>query len=285
MPGRPCSHGLLIEALWGSRPPKDPVLSLRSHISRLRIEVGLGNRLQALTGERLQQVPGAAAYRLEVGEGELDLHRFRQRAAWARELLARGEFDGAAPVLAAALGCWRDPPLANLPTSPVVNADAAGLLEEKRATEADYVDVMLALGRHQEVLADLRRATTIDPLAEGPAAQLMLALYRAGRKREALAAYSQTRGAMIQTLGTDPGPHLRDLYTHILADSPALAGPLQPAVTGSWRPGPAAPRRVVRRRPVAPGPATAVPPGGPHGKALAHCSRDGLEPLRSGRYV
>jgi DNA-binding SARP family transcriptional activator len=230
--GEPCSHGLLIDAVWGARTPKHPVLSLRSHISRLRTEVGLGSRLQA-TGREDAKTLDAAAYLLKVGDGELDLHRFRQRAARGRQLLARGELEAAAPALAAALGCWREPPLANLPSSPLIDAEAEALLEERRAAEADYVDVMLALGRHREVLADLRRTTTIDPLAEGPAGQLMLALDRAGRKTEALAAYSHTRGAVIQALGTDPSPYLEQLHLQILGDSPALAGPLWPAPAGA----------------------------------------------------
>jgi DNA-binding SARP family transcriptional activator len=86
--------------------------------------------------------------------------------------------------------------------------------------ETDYIDVMLALGGHQEVLAGLRRTTTIDPLAEGPAAQLMLALYRAGRKTEALEAFSRARGAMIQAFGTDLSPRLDALHIQILGDSP-----------------------------------------------------------------
>jgi hypothetical protein len=65
----------------------------------------------------------------------------------------------------AALGSWREPPLAHLPSSPLI---AAALLEERRAVETDYIDAMLALGGHQEVLAGLRRTTTVDLLAEGP---------------------------------------------------------------------------------------------------------------------
>ena len=80
---------------------------------------------------------------------------------------------------------------------------AAALLEERRRVEADYVNVMLALGRPQEVLASLKRTTTIDPLAEDPAAHFMRALYLAGRKPEALEAFSRCRGAMIQAFGTD----------------------------------------------------------------------------------
>ena len=238
--GRPCSHDVLIEALWGSRPPKEPVISLRSHISRLRIEVGLESRLKALTGERIKTLPGAAAYQLQVADEELDLLRFRKRSDRGRQLLASGDLDAAAPALGAAVGCWREPPLQNLPSTPRIDADAAALLEERRRVEADYVNVMLALGRPQEVLAGLRRTTTIDPLAEGPAAQFIRALYQAGRKNEALEAYSRSRSAMIQAFGTNPSPCLDALRIQILRDSPALTDSRWPGSPGLTRGRPAA---------------------------------------------
>src|ERR1035441_4645687 len=61
--GRPCSHALLIDALWGaSRPPRDPVGTLLSHISRIRSELGVGERLQTLNG----------AYQINPAPRELD---------------------------------------------------------------------------------------------------------------------------------------------------------------------------------------------------------------------
>jgi DNA-binding SARP family transcriptional activator len=252
--GQPCSHDVLIEALWGARPPKEPVLSLRSHISLLRREVGLGNRLKALNGEHVKAPSDSAAYQLRVSEEELDLLRFRQRSARGRQLLASGDLEAAAPDLGAAVGCWREPPLQNLPSSPRIDADAAALLEERHRVEADYVDVMLALGRPQEVLASLKRTTTIDPLAEDPAAQFMRALYQAGRKNEALEAFSRARGAMIQAFGTDPSPRLDSLRVQILHDSPTLTDPLRPAAPALTRGGPAT---LVRTPP--PGPARHIP--------------------------
>jgi DNA-binding SARP family transcriptional activator len=242
--GQPCSHDVLIEALWGASLPKEPVSSLRCHVSRLRKEVGLDSRLRAFNGGHGRTHSAAAAYQLEVGDEELDLLRFRKRSVRGRQLLASGDLEAAAPALGAAVGCWREPPLQNLPSSPQIDADAEALLEERRRVEADYVDVMLALGRPQEVLADLRRTTTIDPLAEGPAAQLVRALYQAGRKNEALEAFSRSRGAMIQAFGTEPSPRLDSLRVQILHDSPTLTDPLRPAAPALARGGPAT---LVRR--------------------------------------
>jgi len=213
--GRPCSHAKLVDALWGEAPPKNPVSALVSHISRIRRLLDSAGRLQTLRG----------AYRMDPGPGELDLYRFRRHRSRAQQVLGLGDPEGAATLLAAALDCWRDPPLADVPSTPEIDADVAQLTEQRRATETELMDLMLALGRHQQVVADLHRIVTADPLAERSWAQLMLALYRSGRKGEALAAYSKARAAMISMLGTEPARELQTLLAQILSDSENLAAP------------------------------------------------------------
>ena len=58
------------------------------------------------------------------------------------------------------------------------------------------------------------------PLREGLWSSLVTALYRAGRQAEALAAYSRVRTLLVDELGVEPGPALRDLETQILRQSP-----------------------------------------------------------------
>lgn len=210
--GRPCSHAKLIDALWGDSPPKEPVGALLSHISRIRRHVSTGERLQTLRG----------SYQMDPGPDELDLYRFHRLRSGAQEALRRRDSERAAALLAAALDCWRDPPLADLPSAPGIDADVAQLVEERRSAETDLIDLMLALGHHQQVVASLYRSVTADPLAERSWAQLMIALYRSGRKGEALAAYSNARAAMIRMMGAEPAQELRDLLEQILSDSDEL---------------------------------------------------------------
>jgi DNA-binding SARP family transcriptional activator len=217
--GQPCSHGKLIDALWGDSPPKDPVRTLLSHMSRIRRHADVRKRLQTLRG----------AYRIEPGPDELDLHRFHRLRSRARGKLAQGDPEQAAALLAAALECWRDPPLADLPSTPEIDADVAKLLEQRRSTETEFIGLMLALGHHQQVVADLQRIVTADPLAEHSWAQLMIALCRNGRKGEALAAYSKARAALIRSLGTEPGQELQELLGEILSDSDRLRAPARTA--------------------------------------------------------
>ena len=101
----------------------------------------------------------------------------------------------------------------------------------------------LALGRHSELIGELKALCREHPLRERPWELLMLALYRAGRQAEALRAYGEARDCLVDQLGIDPGPALRELEGRILAHDPSLAaaGPAglgavpPPSATGNLR--------------------------------------------------
>ena len=60
---------------------------------------------------------------------------------------------------------------------------------------------------------------------------LMLALYRSGRQTEALDLYRESRQALAQELGLEPGRPLQDLEQAILRQDPALdRGPRRPGL-------------------------------------------------------
>ena len=82
--------------------------------------------------------------------------------------------------------------------------------------------------------------TLQHPFRERLWGQLMLALYRAGRQAEALEAYQRARRVLVDELGIEPGPELRELERAILAQDVRVAGP-------AARPRPR--RRRCRRRP------------------------------------
>src|SRR5262249_33208607 len=81
----------------------------------------------------------------------------------------------------------------------------------------------LTLGRHVELVGELKALINAHPLRERPRGQLMLALYRSGRQAEALETYREARRTLVGELGIEPGPALHELGQAILRQDPALA--------------------------------------------------------------
>src|SRR6266545_3965622 len=129
---------------------------------------------------------------------------------------------------------WRGGPLADVP-SELLHRDAVARLAEQRSDALHRrIEADLALGRHAELVAELRALTDRHPLREQFWAQLMTALYRCGRQADALQAYQRVSRLLADELGVDPGPELRALHQAILASDPALAAPLPPARPHAW---------------------------------------------------
>lgn len=115
----------------------------------------------------------------------------------------------------------RDPPYA--PQFIALGDEAASRTEEDHLSAIeDRVDADLALGRHDQLVSELEKLVALYPVRERLRGQLMLALYRAGRKLEALGAYQIGRGLLVDEMGIEPSPELNQLHQRILADDPSL---------------------------------------------------------------
>jgi DNA-binding SARP family transcriptional activator len=246
---RTVSQDALVEAVWDGRPPHGALGTLPSYVMRLRRTLG------AEAGDRLVTRP--PGYAIEVAEDEFDLLRFQAARARARAAAARGDWTAVSAQLAGALELWRGEPLADVPVQEALRDEIAALNEARLQVREQRVAADLELGRHQDVLLELRELSAQQPLHEAFRGQLMLALYRSGRQAEALAAYRDGRRLLIDELGVEPAPQLQELHERILNGDPALtvptaeeraaAGPASGAGPGEVRgPKPIVPRQLPR---------------------------------------
>jgi DNA-binding SARP family transcriptional activator len=87
--------------------------------------------------------------------------------------------------------------------------------EEEIAADLDLA-ADLHPGLNAQLVSELERLVRAHPLRERLRGLLMLALYRSGRRAEALSAYHEARRTFVEELGIDPGPELQQVYGSIL---------------------------------------------------------------------
>ena len=135
------------------------------------------------------------------------------------------------------MALWRGDPLADFAYEPFAQTTVARLEELRLSVLEDRMAADLALGRHAELVGELEELVSQHPFREGLRAHMILALYRAGRQSEALAAYQATRKLLLDELGIDPKPELQELERAILVQDPSLevAAAPQRAVRGEPR--------------------------------------------------
>ncbi len=96
------------------------------------------------------------------------------------------------------------------------------LEEERRGAIIERIGCELELGRHADLVGELRHLLARYPLDEMLVAHQMTALYRNGRQADALSLYRETRGRLIDEQGAEPGAMLAELQQRILAGDAAL---------------------------------------------------------------
>ncbi|SCL57758.1 DNA-binding transcriptional activator of the SARP family [Micromonospora eburnea] len=231
-PGQPVSVVRVIQVTWDGKPPATAVNTLQSHVSYLRRTIGLGTTIVA-------RPPG---YLLDVGAEGTDL---QVASGLIRQARCSADPATAASRLRAALALWRGRPLTDVAGLTWLDEQAQWLTTLRLDAVHALVEARLALGEHAQLVPELERLTRQHPYHEDLRGQLMLALYRAGRPTDALAAYQRFRRVLGDELGTDPGPTLRRLEAAILRHDDSLdPSPVPAQVTGAG-PGPAAPSRAA----------------------------------------
>ncbi|HEY3505241.1 MAG TPA: BTAD domain-containing putative transcriptional regulator [Actinocatenispora sp.] len=214
--GRVVPLDRLVDAVWGETPPETARTQIQICVSAVRKSLhgcGLSDRL----------VTAPAGYAFRVGPDELDLLEFDERIRRARSL------DGGDPAAAvreyrAGLALWRGPAFSGV-DSALVRGLAVGLNEKRLAAIEECLDIELRLGRHAEVVGELTDLVATHPLRERLHHQRVTALYRAGRRAEALDAYRVARRLMLDELGLEPSPGLRQLERTILGEQAPVPSP------------------------------------------------------------
>ncbi|MEV1082000.1 BTAD domain-containing putative transcriptional regulator [Streptomyces sp. NPDC050211] len=205
----------LMEAAWGEDPPATGAHQIRKSVANLRRRIPEGGQVLVTDG---------SGYTAVVTPAQLDLHEFTGRLDQCKELAASGQPREAAEALRAGLALWRGPALSGL--DGLVIEAATVLLEERHMAAVErYFELRLSLGETAELVSELRGHVGRFPLRETLCGQLMLALYRSGRRAEALDEYGKVRERLVEKLGIDPGPALGRLYEDMLREHPSLAAP------------------------------------------------------------
>lgn len=209
--GQPVPTKSLWSGLWGDSAPPSAAKVLQSHISHLRHVLPPGAIATVGSG-----------YLLQLDHGAVDASRFERSLQEAAEQRDAGDLAEAVGTLVDGLGLWRGDPCPELTEHSWASAAVVRLEEFRRQAEDDLSDLRLALGEHDRLVGDLEAGVASEPLRERRWAQLMLALYRAGRQADALRAYARLRANLAEQLGISPSAELVALERSVLAQSDDL---------------------------------------------------------------
>ncbi|GLZ29821.1 SARP family transcriptional regulator [Lentzea sp. NBRC 105346] len=205
------SRAELIDGVWGDDPPASADNGIHTYIAGLRRLFEPDREARAPSQVLLSTDAG---YLLRLADDQSDLAMFRARLEEANRLrptdpaLAIEAFD-------TALGLWRGVALDGVP-GPTAAVERARLAELRLTAIEQRAALMLSVGREAEVAAELTSMVSQHPLRERLHGLLMSALYRGGRQAEALTVYTNLRKLLIDELGIEPGPELRQLHEQLL---------------------------------------------------------------------
>ncbi|MEJ3750857.1 BTAD domain-containing putative transcriptional regulator [Actinomycetes bacterium KLBMP 9797] len=206
--GEDVSIERLASGVWGDELPSDVRRTVQVYVTRLRRVIG---------AQAIRTTPGG--YRLEVDPDRVDAARFVRMLD-----IARSAADPAAEraQLARALTLWRGTPFDGVRSSWLDSAVAPRLVERRVDAWERRIELDLAAGGGEELVAELRELTARHPLRERLWGHLMTALYRAGRQADALQAYQRLYRILTEDIGVEPGQAIRELHHKILSADPTL---------------------------------------------------------------
>jgi DNA-binding SARP family transcriptional activator/tetratricopeptide (TPR) repeat protein len=203
--GKPVSVDSLIEHLWGWDASSVAAGTVRTYVSRV-------NALLTHGGLHIAHRPGG--YELRADPQTVDLHRFRSLRRQAESVADSGDLSHAVTLLRQADDLWRGPLLMGL-SGDWAAARRQALDDEHLETAKLRIRLELDLGRQASILGDLRDLHRLHPFDEEIAVTLMIALFRLGRRKDAIQ-LGRDVSERIASDGAEPGPRLKDIHVRIL---------------------------------------------------------------------
>ena len=191
--GRIVPVPVLMEEIWGDRIPRSAQTTLQTYILQLRRRISAARPDVRRPTAKDVLSTRFGGYLLSEPVLSSDVGTFQRLTAEGSAALERGEAGLAAEVLGRALGLWHGSALIDVPTGHVLDTEILGI-EEARARALELrIEADLRLGRHAELLGELRMLVAQHPMHESFHAQLMIALCRSGHTWRALDVYQQLR--------------------------------------------------------------------------------------------
>ncbi|MCK2221082.1 AfsR/SARP family transcriptional regulator [Actinomadura sp. ATCC 31491] len=210
----------LISELWDDQPPPSAPTTLQTYIVQIRrvLRCTLGLSAAEVSNDILCTWSGAYQFKAD----HVDLYEFTRLSARGQQQLGEGDVAGGMQTLQSALALWRGPALVDVRAGRLLQAEVSRLHESRLTVCQKHIEAALQLGLHQEVLGELLWLAAQHPLHENLHAQYMIALYRCGRRNDALHAYQRLRASLVRELGLEPSLRLRRLHQAMLSGDPVL---------------------------------------------------------------
>ena len=217
---------MLMEELWGVAPPRSALTTLQTYVLQLRRLIRSAPKSDGWSGDPKEVLATRYnGYLLDVAPQDVDVKEYERLSALGRRAVDAGELEEASRLTRQALALWRGQALVDVQIGMRLGFEVAWLEESRLGALESRIDVDLRLGRHTQLLSELAVLTARSPMNENLCCQFMIALYRSGRRWQALEAFRSIRRALVGELGIEPSARLQALQQAILNADQRLYDP------------------------------------------------------------
>ncbi|MFI8890043.1 AfsR/SARP family transcriptional regulator [Streptomyces paradoxus] len=217
--GRTVALDDCIRELWPGHAPRTATAAIHTYVSKLRETLAVaapGTDPKSVLRTR----PGG--YTLTPHSWSSDQEDFERLAERGHRAASAGDDAAASTQFRRSLALWKGAALSNIEAGPLLELRRTELEERRKVAYERCVAAELRLGRHYELLGELVAQAAVDRTNEQLHTHLMLALYRAGRRVQALQVYRDLRRQLVKELGLEPSPGVQALHRAILSADRSL---------------------------------------------------------------